>query len=59
MPKPGESENRATSQSPNPVSGEKGSGAKTETEIGDLKAYKKWTRGQDVPVWVEIEFLKP
>ena len=59
VPKPGESENRATSQSPNPVSGEKGSFAQAETEIGDLKAYKKWKRGQDVPVWAEIEFLKP
>ena len=24
-----------------------------------MKAYKKWKKGQDVPVWAEIEFLKP
>ena len=57
VPKPAESEKRAASHSQNPVSGEKGSRAQTETEIGDLKSYKKRKRVQDIPVSAEIEFL--
>ena len=59
VPEPGKSEKKASSQSPNLVSGETGSCTQGETKIGDLKIYKKWKKGQDVPVWAEIEFLKP